>query len=65
MLVDGALYREGASIEDVCVDHGGLDVAVAKEGLDRPDVSSVLEQAVVTRRARSAAQRRSIRANPV
>ena len=32
------------SVVDVGVDHGGLDVAVAKEGLDSPDVSSVFEQ---------------------
>ena len=32
------------SVEDVCVDHRGRDVAVAKQLLDRADVVSVLEK---------------------
>ena len=42
--VGGADDAVGAAVEDVGVDHGRLDVAVAEEFLDGADVVSVLEE---------------------
>jgi hypothetical protein len=42
--VEGALDAEGASVEDVGVDHGGGDVAVAEELLDGADVVAGFQQ---------------------
>jgi len=38
LLVEGAADGEGAAVEDVGVDHGGGDVAVAQELLDGANV---------------------------
>jgi hypothetical protein len=43
-LVEGAADGEGATIEDVGVDHGGGDVAVTEELLDGADVVARLEE---------------------
>lgn len=43
-LVEGAAHGEGASVEDVGVDHCGGDVAVAQELLDGADVVARFEQ---------------------
>ncbi len=43
-LVDRALDPQGASLENVGVDHGRADVLVAEERLDGSDVGSILEQ---------------------
>ena len=40
--VGGAQDAGGAAVEDVGVDHGGGDVAVAEEFLDGADVGAVL-----------------------
>jgi len=42
--VGGASDACGAQVEDVGVDHGGADIAVAEELLDGPDVMVVLQQ---------------------
>jgi hypothetical protein len=42
--VGGAEDAGGAAVEDVGVDHGGGDVAVAEELLDGADVGAVLQQ---------------------
>ena len=42
--VGGALDAVGAADGDVCVDHGGLQVAVAEELLDGSDVGSGFEE---------------------
>ena len=44
LLIQGAADGEATSIEDVGVDHGCLDVFVAEEFLDCPDVITGLEQ---------------------
>ena len=43
-LVEGAADAEGAAVEDVGVDHGGGDVAVAEELLDSANVVAGLEE---------------------
>jgi len=43
-LIERAADAEGAAIEDVGVDHGGRDVAVAQKLLDGPDVVAGFEQ---------------------
>ena len=43
-VVDRAAHGPAAPIENVRVDHGGLDVLVAKEFLHRADVLAVLEK---------------------
>ena len=43
-LVERAVDAEGAAVEDVGVDHGGGDVAVAEELLDGADVVAGFEQ---------------------
>jgi len=40
--VGGPKDAGGASVEDVSVDHGGGDVAVAEELLDGADVGAIL-----------------------
>lgn len=42
--VEGAADAAGAEAEDVGVDHGGGDVAVAEELLDGADVVAALEE---------------------
>ena len=42
--VQRAHYAQWAAVEDVGVDHGRLQVAVAEQGLDGSDVGAVLEQ---------------------
>ena len=42
--VERASHAAPAAVEDVRVDHGGLDAPVAEELLDGPDVVSILEQ---------------------
>jgi hypothetical protein len=42
--IDGAFDPSTAAVEDVCVDHGRREVAVAQQLLDRPDVVAALEQ---------------------
>ena len=42
--IQGAPHAERAAVEDVGVDHGGGDVAVAEEFLDGADVVAGLEQ---------------------
>ncbi len=42
--IEGAPDAAAAAIEDVCVDHGGADVVVAEEFLDRADVVAALEE---------------------
>ena len=41
--VEGALYREGAAVEDVRVDHRRLEAAVAEECLQCSNVSSIFQ----------------------
>jgi hypothetical protein len=43
-LVEGAADGEGATVEDVGVDHGGRDVAVTEKLLDGSDVVAGLEE---------------------
>jgi hypothetical protein len=43
-VVEGALDGEAASVQDVGVDHGGADVAVAEELLDGADVVAAFEE---------------------
>jgi hypothetical protein len=42
--VRGASDRAWAAVQDVSVDHGGADVVVAQELLDRPDVVTIFQQ---------------------
>ena len=42
--VERAAHAHGTTVEDVGVNHGGADVAVAEELLDRADVVAGLEQ---------------------
>jgi hypothetical protein len=42
--VRGAADGARAPVEDVSVDHGGADVVVAQELLDRSDVMAILQQ---------------------
>lgn len=44
--VGGAADAGGAAVEDVRVDHGGADVAVAEQLLHGADVGAVLEEVV-------------------
>src|SRR5213593_719528 len=53
--VQGAADTAAAAIEDVGVDHGGADVAVADELLDGPDVVAGLEEVGGERVAQSVA----------
>ena len=42
--VHGTANSRGAAVQDMSVDHGGLDVAVAEEFLDGADIVAVFEQ---------------------
>ena len=42
--VEWAAHGHAAALEDVGVDHGGLDILVAEQVLDGADVVAVLEQ---------------------
>ena len=41
--VEGALYREGAAVEDMGVDHCRLEAAVAEECLQCSNVGAVFQ----------------------
>lgn len=42
--VDGALHSSASSVQDVCVDHGRLDVLVPQELLNSPDVVAIHQE---------------------
>ena len=42
--VRGASDRPRAPVEDMRIDHGGADVVLAQEFLDRPDVVAIVQQ---------------------
>jgi len=43
-VIERAPDSQAAAVEDVCVDHGGLDILVTEEVLDRSDIVAILEQ---------------------
>src|SRR6266567_8275370 len=57
-LIEGASHATAAAVEDVRIDHGRGDVAVAEEFLDGPDVIAGLEEVRGERVAQGVAARR-------
>ena len=42
--IEGTPNREGASVQDMGVDHGGANVLVSQQGLHSADVRAVFEE---------------------
>jgi hypothetical protein len=40
----GTAHGLGAAVEDLGVDHGGVDFRVTEEYLDGPDIAAILKQ---------------------